>query len=94
MREEKRQVKGPFRRANRAFQTGRAALLMAIGGLLSATLILQAPTLLQALSHGDTAALDAIISDSAGVGICWLQWRYRHWVYPQLRHKQHASKLL
>lgn len=85
MWEEKGQIKDSFRRANEAFQTACAALFMGTGGLLLATLILQAPELFQALFEGDTAAVDAIISSAAGVGICWLQWQYRHVVYPQLR---------
>lgn len=92
MREEKGQIKGSFRRANQAFQAACAALLMVTGGLLLATLILQAPELFQSLLEGDTAAVDSIISSAAGVGICWLQWQYRHVVYPQLRRDHHSAK--
>ncbi|WP_156936632.1 hypothetical protein [Chelativorans sp. J32] len=49
------------------------------------TLILQAPDLLKSLFSGDKAAARTIIGGFAGVKLCWLQWRYRHIAYPQLR---------
>lgn len=70
MREEKEQTQVSFQRANRAFQIGCAVLILGMGALLLTTLILQAPELLQGLSRGEKAALDAITSNVAGVGVC------------------------
>jgi len=56
-----------------------------MGGMLLVTLILQAPDLLKSLFSGDKAAARTIIGGFAGVKLCWLQWRYRHIAYPQLR---------
>ena len=60
-------------------------LFAGMGGMLLATLILQAPDLLEGLFSGDKNAARTFIGGFAGVGLCWLQWRYRHIVYPQLR---------
>ncbi|OZI28914.1 hypothetical protein CEG14_23610 [Bordetella genomosp. 1] len=74
-----------FRHANRTFQIACAVLLLALGGLLLATLVLQAPTLINSSLSGDERAVETIIGSTAGAGLCWLQWRYRHVVYPRLR---------
>lgn len=75
--------KGTFGRVNRAVQTGFSYLFLVMGGLLLA-LILQLPDLLKGLFAGDQRAAEAMIGCAAGVGFCWLQWRYRYVVYPQL----------
>lgn len=85
-------IKALFRRVNRAVQIGFANLFLAIGGLLLTVLVLQSPELLKGLFSGDPKALEAIISGLAGVGLCWLQWRYRHVVYPQLRREFLAGR--
>lgn len=85
-------IKALLRRVNRAVQIGFASLFLAIGGLLLMVLVLQSPGLLKGLFSGDPQSLEAIISGLAGVGLCWLQWRYRHVVYPQLRREFIAGR--
>ncbi|TWG92111.1 hypothetical protein L598_005000000120 [Mesorhizobium sp. J18] len=85
-------IKALFRRVNRAVQIGFASLFLAIGGLLLMVLVLQSPGLLKGLCSGDSQSLESIISGLAGVGLCWLQWRYRHVVYPQLRREFLAGR--
>jgi len=87
MSDRAEQIKAAFRGLNRSFQIGCAVLFACMGGLLLATLILQAPDLLKSLLYGEKSAVRTIIGSIAGVGLCWLQWRYRHVVYPQLRRE-------
>lgn len=74
------QLKTNLTRFNRAFQIGFASLFAVIGVLLCLAFLMLAPNLLSAENP-----LDSIISWAAAIGLCWLQWRYRHIVYPQLR---------
>jgi hypothetical protein len=76
-----------FTRFNRAVQTGLAALFAVMGVLLCLAFLLLAPDLLAA-----ERPLDALMNGAAAVGLCWLQWRYRHIVYPQLRRDYLAEK--
>lgn len=79
--------KARFTPINRAVQKGLAALFAVMGVLLSLAFLLMAPDLLTA-----ERPLETIMNAAAAVGLCWLQWRYRHIVYPQLRRDYLAEK--
>ena len=81
------QIKAMTRRANRALQEGLARLILLIGALLSLVFIVLLPTMLKGILSGDPAWSKAFLMDVAAIGISWLQWRYRHLVYPQLRRR-------
>jgi len=85
MASSKLHMEPSFRRTNRVFQIGCAVFFLTLGGLLLATLVLQAPSLMNGVLSGDKSAAETLISGAAGTGLCWLQWRYRHVIYPQLR---------
>lgn len=79
------QIKTDARRANRAIQEGLSALILFLGALLLVILALLLPDMLKGTFSGDAAAPKAFLTNVAAVGLCWLQWRYRHVVYPPLR---------
>jgi len=79
--------KARFTPINRAVQKGLAALFAVMGVLLCLAFLLMVPDLLTA-----ERPLETIMNAAAAVGLCWLQWRYRHIVYPQLRRDYLAEK--
>ena len=92
MFEHVEQIKDRARRINRAMQEGLAGLFLVIGGLLLLVLILQSPDLLKGIFSGNQGASKALLMNGAAIGLCWLQWRYRHVVYPQLRREFLAGR--
>jgi len=80
-------VRDTFVQVNRAFQFGLAALFAVMGVMLALTFVLN-PSWVFA---GDKP-LGGCIQLVGALGLCWLQWRYRHIVYPQLRRDYLAEK--
>jgi hypothetical protein len=58
-----------------------------MGALLFLVLILLLPDMLKGMLAGDSAAPKAFLMNATAISVCWLQWRYRHVVYPQLRRQ-------
>lgn len=85
MFEHLKQTKAITERVNRALQVVLAHLILIIGALLLAIFILQFPKMLTGMFSGDPVWSKAFLMDVAAIAIAWLQWRYRHYVYPQLR---------
>ncbi|APH56978.1 hypothetical protein GbCGDNIH6_8239 [Granulibacter bethesdensis] len=79
------------RHANRVLQEGLARLILSAGAVLFLVLILLLPDMLKGMLAGDPAAPKAFLMNAAAIGLCWLQWRYRHVVYPQLRRRSPFS---
>ena len=77
---------------NRAFHTGLSGLLLLIGGVLFILLLPTLPNTLHGLLSGDLGALYILVDIIAGLGVYWLQWRYRHAVFPQLRRDSRRLK--
>lgn len=80
-------VRDTFVQVNRAFQFGLAALFAVMGVMLALTFVLN-PSWVFA---GDKP-LEGCIQLAGALGLCWLQWRYRHIVYPQLRRDYLAAQ--
>jgi hypothetical protein len=76
-----------FGRFSRWVQFGCSVLFLFMGGLLLLGVVFSVPEIVRAVRAGDVAALRNVISALGGCGACWLQWRYRHWLYPRLRHE-------
>ena len=76
-------IKTRFHRINRAVQTGLAVVFAVMGVLLALAFLLN-----PALFLAGERPLEGILH-LAGA---WLQWRYRHIVYPQLRRDYLAEK--
>ncbi len=74
-----------FGRFSRRVQFGCSVLFLFVGGLLLLGVVV--PEIVCALRDGDVAILRDAVSGLGGCGACWLQWRYRHWLYPRLRHE-------
>ena len=73
-------IKTRFHRINRAVQTGLAVVFAVMGVLLALAFLLN-----PALFLAGERPLEGILHLAGALGLCWLQWRYRHIVYPQLR---------
>lgn len=79
-------------RVNRGVQEGLAGLILFMGALLLVVLALLLPDMLKGMFSGDTAAPKAFLMNVTAIGLCWLQWRYRHVVYPQLRRRPETTE--
>jgi hypothetical protein len=81
-------LRASFNQFLRLVQLGFALLLLCMGGLLLLVLVLSLPDMIRTLLAGDVAkTFNAFIMASGGCALCWLQWRYRHVLYPMLRHE-------
>lgn len=66
-------------------ERGFAALFLAMGALYVGMLLLQAPDILKGIFSGDRASGRVFLMGVTIGGLCWLQWQYRHVVYPMHR---------
>ncbi len=81
-------LRASFNQFLRLVQLGFALLFLCMGGMLLFVLVLSLPDIICTLLAGEVAkAFNALIMASAGCALCWLQWRYRHVLYPMLRHE-------
>ena len=85
------QIKAQAWHANWALQEGLSALILFVGALLLVILALLLPDTLKGMFAGDLAAPKAFLMNVAAIGLCWLQWRYRHVAYPQLRRDRRKA---
>lgn len=72
---------------SRRVQLGFSLLFLVMGGLLLLGLVFSLPEIIRAVWAGDVLALRNVVSALGGCAACWLQWRYRHWLYPRLRQQ-------
>lgn len=72
---------------SRRVQLGLSLLFLVMGGFLLLGLVFSLPEIVRAVWAGDVVTLRNLVSAFGGCAACWLQWRYRHWLYPRLRQQ-------
>ncbi|MVW78081.1 hypothetical protein [Bordetella sp. 02P26C-1] len=66
-------------------EQGFSALFLVMGGLYMAILLLQAREILEGIFSGDMGSGKLLLMGIVIGALSWLQWRYRHVVYPMHR---------
>lgn len=71
-------VRAGFARFSRWVQLGLSLLILCMGAMFLLAFVLMLPTSFRSLQVRD------VVMVLGTCGLCWLQWHYRHWLYPRL----------